>query len=54
MTIRTEGERIEIALEYIKRQIEELQREINGCDYYEDVNGNMVYEPNSYAAEKRA
>ena len=53
VTVRTEQERMDTAVEYIKRQIDELQREINSCDYYEDVNGNMVYEPNSYAAEKR-
>ena len=53
VTIRTEQERMDAALSFIKNQIAELQREINECDYYEDVNGNMVYEPNSYAAEKR-
>lgn len=53
VTIRTEQERMDAALSFIKNQIAELQREINGCDYYEDVNGKMVYEPNSYAAEKR-
>ena len=53
VTIRTEQERMDAALSFVKEQISELQMGINGCDYYEDVNGNMVYEPNSYVAEKK-
>lgn len=43
----------DVAIKYAQKQIEDLDRKISECDYYEDVNGNFVYAPGSYAEEKR-
>lgn len=43
----------DVAVKYAQKQIEDLYRKIHECDYYEDVNGCLVYCPGSYADEKR-
>ena len=52
-TINTEAERLPSALEYVNGRIAELDFEIAGCDYYEDIDGNMIYEPDSDPREKQ-
>ena len=47
-----ESQRITATIDYIKGEIEELEREINESDYEEDPSGNLVYSPNCYAYEK--
>ncbi len=51
--IRTEEDRKREMLNFINRQIDELKRNIWGCDYIEDVNGQLQYLPGSYIDEKR-
>ena len=51
--VHSESERTAVAIEYLKRSIEELKQEIYDCDYEEDPSGNLVYSPNCYAYEKR-
>ena len=53
ITVRTEAERKPAAIAFVKSQIEELDRNIGECDYVEDVNGKLVFMPNSYPDEKR-
>ena len=53
ITVRTEAERKPAAIAFVKNQIEELDRNIGECDYVEDVNGKLVFMPNSYPDEKR-
>ena len=53
ITVKTEAERKPAAIAFVKGQIEELDRNISECDYVEDVNGNLIYEPGSYPDEKR-
>ena len=53
ITVKTEADRIPAAVAYVKRQIEELDRNIAGCDYVEDVNGRLVFMPGSYPEEKQ-
>ena len=50
--INSESQRIPTLIEYIKKSIEELERDINECDYEEDPAGNLIYSPNCYAYEK--
>ncbi len=52
ITVKTEHERIDVVKEFIRHNLEELEREIKGCDYEEDPNGDLVYSPNCYAYEK--
>ena len=51
--IKAETDRLPAAIDFAKQKLDELNAEIRGCDYIEDVNGNPVYAPGSYAAEKR-
>lgn len=53
ITVKTEADRKPAAIAFVKSQIEELERNIKECDYVEDVSGNLVFMPNSYAEEKR-
>lgn len=53
ISIRTEEERNKEVLNFINEQIEELERNINSCDYVEDIDGNLQYLPDSYLDEKR-
>ncbi len=53
ITVRTEADRKQEAITFVKNQIAELDRNISECDYVEDVNGNLEYMPNSYPDEKR-
>ena len=53
ITVKTEAERKPAAIAFVKNQIEELNRNINECDYVEDINGKLVFMPNSYPDEKR-
>lgn len=53
ITVRTEADRKQEAITFVKNQIAELERNIKECDYVEDVNGNLEYMPNSYPDEKR-
>ena len=53
ITIENEASRKEAAIQYVEDQIQDLKRCIGECDYIEDVNGNLIYEPGSYAEEKR-
>ena len=51
--IDTEAKRLPAAVKFATDKLEELDREIRSCDYYEDPHGNPVYAPGSYAEEKR-
>ena len=53
MRITTEQERTAAAIRYAEEQIRDLQSAVRLCDYAEDVDGNLVYEPGSYPEEKR-
>ncbi len=53
MTITTEQERTAAAIRYAEEQIRDLQSAVRLCDYAEDIDGNLVYEPGSYPEEKR-
>ena len=53
ITVKTETDRKQEAIKFVKGQIEELDRNIGECDYVEDVNGNLVFMPGSYPDEKR-
>lgn len=53
ISIKTEADRKPEAIKFCKAQLEELDRNIAGCDYIEDVNGKLVYMPNSYLDERR-
>ena len=53
INVKTENERKPAAIAFVKSQIEDLDRNIKDCDYVEDVNGNLVYMPNSYPEERR-
>ena len=53
ISVKSESERIEATKTFINQSIEELEREIKGCDYEEDPNGSMVYSPDCYSYEKR-
>jgi len=53
IVIDTEEKRLPAAIAFVKERIEDLDREIRSCDYYEDPNGELVYQPNCYAEEKR-
>ena len=53
MRITTEQERLEAAKAYAQERIRDLRAAMNLCDYAEDINGNLVYEPGSYPDEKR-
>lgn len=50
--VNTENQRIVETIDYIKREIEELEREIHDCDYEEDPSGDLVYSPYCYSYEK--
>jgi len=50
--IKAEENRLPAAVQFVTQRMEELNREIKSCDYYEDPHGNMVYAPGSYAEEK--
>lgn len=52
--VKSEAERIEKTVEYVKKIIEEIDYDINDCDYIEDINGKRQYFPNAYAEERRA
>ena len=52
-TIYTEQERKAEAVRYVGERINNLRSAIHLCDYYEDIDGNLVYEPGSYPQEKR-
>ena len=51
--IDTEEKRLPAAVAFVQKQMEELDREIRSCDYYEDPHGELVYAPGSYVEEKR-
>ena len=53
ISVKTEADRKQEAIKFCKSQIEELDRNIGECDYVEDVNGKLVYMPNSYPDERR-
>lgn len=53
ITVKTEADRKQEAIKFCKEKIEELDRSIGECDYIEDVNGKLVYMPNSYPDERR-
>ena len=53
ISVKTEAERKQEAIKFCKSQIEELDRNIVECDYIEDVNGKLIYMPNSYPDERR-
>lgn len=53
ISVKTESERLNEAVMFVKAKLEDIDRSIKECDYYEDVNGNLVYAPGSYAEEKR-
>ena len=53
MTIRTEQEQNAEAIRYTQERIRELRRMIRECDYSEDVDGNLVYDPGNYGPERR-
>lgn len=53
INVKTEADRLPAAVVFAKDQIDDLNREIYECDYIEDVNGDRVYAPGSYAEEKR-
>lgn len=50
--VKTEEERIRATLRYINICIEEINQEINACDYEEDADGNVIYSPDCYASTK--
>ena len=51
-TIQTETERRAVAIRYAQEKIRDLRAAVNLCDYGEDVDGNLVWEPGGYALEK--
>ena len=51
--ITSETERQEAVIRFVKEQISELEKCIMECDYSENVNGELVYEPGCYPEEKR-
>lgn len=51
--VKSEADRKQEAIKFIKSKIEELDRDIADCDYVEDVNGKLVFMPNSYPDERR-
>lgn len=51
--VKNESERKAEAIRFCENTIKDLQMEINSCDYVEDINGKLVYMPNSYTEEKR-
>ena len=51
--VRAEEDRLPSAIEYVNDIIEELHYKINGCDYVEDVNGNMEYQYGAYSDDKQ-
>ncbi len=53
ISVRTEEERKEKIIKYTQHQLEELERRISECDYIEDIDGNLVYIPDSYPDERR-
>ncbi len=50
--VKTEADRREAAIRFVKDQIAESERCISECDYSEDVNGERVYMPGCYADEQ--
>lgn len=53
ITIKTEADRMPAAIAYARSRLDELNSKIKECDYVEDVNGKLIYEPGSYSEEKR-
>ena len=53
ISVKTEADRKPEAIGFVKARIEELDRSIAECDYIEDVNGKLVFMPNSYPEERR-
>ena len=53
ISVKSEDQRIPATIKYVTQAIEELDREIKGCDYEEEPDGNMVYSPDCYSYEKR-
>lgn len=53
ITIVKSSDRLPEALRYARGIIEELDRQIEDCDWIEDPEGRMIREPGAYAAEKR-
>lgn len=52
ISVKNESERIPTAIEFTKKQIYELKRQISECDYDEDIDGNRVYAPGGYTEER--
>ena len=52
ISVKTDADRREAAIRFVKDQIAELEREIGGCDYTEDVYGEPVFSPGCYATEQ--
>ena len=53
ISVKNEADRKAEAIKFAKSKIEELDRNIAECDYIEDVNGKLVFMPNSYPEERR-
>ena len=53
ITVKDEAERAREAIKFCEKKLEELDRNISECDYTEDINGKLVYTPNSYPEERR-
>ena len=53
INVKSESQRIAVAIDFVKTSIEELNREIRECDYEEDPEGNMIFSPNCYFEEKQ-
>ena len=52
INVKNEEQRLPEAIKYCKNVIEEFDRQIRQCDYSEDIDGHLVYEPGAYAYEK--
>ena len=53
INVKSEDQRIDATIYFIKKCIEELDREIRECDYEEAPDGKMVFSPGCYSYEKR-
>ena len=53
INVKSEDQRIDATIYFIKKCIEELDREIRECDYEEAPDGKMVFSPGCYSYKKR-